>query len=402
MPEFLAKTRLNSAIIATKILGGVMKALPLIGPALSIFLSTLAVAQGAPGVANVGGSDPELTRPSIVLSGKVVMDDGTTIPGAAVQTLCRGQRRTVAHTDARGEFSFALVEHRSELSSMGVSDASVSGREGLPVGDSPSPLVNAREWRACAVQAEMPGFTSETVDIISRTDNRGGNIGSIKLHRLSAAQGLTISATSAAAPEPARKELEKGYEEEKKSDWDVALQSFQKATDLYPQYAVAWFELGRIKLLKGQTAEAKQAFNKSMQMDPQYVNPYLGLAQAAFQAQNWQETADWTAKVLAMNSVNFPNTWFLNGYANYNLGKIADAEKSAREGLKADPEHHFPRLEYLLGMALMQRKDYAGANEHLQNFLHAVKSPGEIDEAKKELEEIAKLSANTSAAADKK
>jgi len=122
----------------------------------------------------------------------------------------------------------------------------------------------------------------------------------------------------------------------------------------------------------------------------------------AFQQQNWQDTADLTAKVLAMNPVNFPNAWFLNGYANYNLGKIADAEKSAREGLKVDPDHHLPRLEYLLGMALMERKDYAGANEHLQNFLQAVSNPREIAEAKKELEEVARLSASASANTDKK
>jgi len=222
------------------------------------------------------------------------------------------------------------------------------------------------------------------------------------LHRLSNIQSLTLSATSAAASDPARKELEKGYELEKKSDWDAALQSFQKAIELYPRYAVAWFEVGRIKFLKGQVADAKQAFNKSIQADPQYVNPYLGMAQMAFQAQNWQETADWTAKVLSMNPTNSPNTWFLNGYANFNLGKIAEAEKSAREGLKVDSEHHFPRLEYLLGMTLMQRKDYAGANEHLQAFLHAVNSPREIEEAKKELDEIARLSANASAGVDKK
>ena len=383
-----------------------MKTLSCLSPVLSIFLSIFSVAQGSPngGFSPGGGSDPEMSRPNIVLSGKVVMEDGTAIPGtAAVQTLCRGQKRTVTYTDAKGEFSFTLVEHRSGMAGMGTTaDASVSGRDGLPIGNSPIPLANAREWRACAVQAELAGFTSESVDIISRTDNHGGNIGSIKIRRIAEVQGLTISATSAAAPEPARKALEKGHEQEKKNNWDAARGSFQKAVDIYPQYAVAWFELGRISLLKGDRAGAKQCFGKSMQLDPQYVNPYLGLAQMAFEEQNWQDTADLTGKVLAMNPINFPNAWFFNGYANYNLGKVADAEKSAREGLKIDPEHRLPRLEYLLGMALMERKDYAGASEHLQNFLHAVNTPREIAEAKKELEEVARLSANASANSDKK
>ncbi len=374
-------------------------------PILSVFLSALAVSQSSPSMSGSsshvgGGADPELSRPSIVLSGKVVLDDGTMIPGqAAVQTVCKGQRHTVAFTDANGGFTFTLVESRAGMGSLsaGLSDASVSGTDGLPVGDSPNPLANMREWRACSVQAELAGFTSESVDIISRTDNRGGNMGSIALHRLSKVSGLTISATSAAAPEQARKALEKGYEEEKKEKWDAAQESFQKAVDAYPQYAVAWFELGRINLLKGDVAGAKRSFNKSMEVDSYYVNPYLGLAQIAAQEQKWQDMADLTAKVLALNPINFPNAWFFNGYANYNMGKLADAEKSAREGLKIDPEHRFPKLEYLLGMALLEEKDYAGAGQHLQVFLHAVSNPRDVAEAKKQLEEVARLSATASA-----
>jgi tetratricopeptide (TPR) repeat protein len=381
-------------------------------PFLVVFLTGICAAQQTPNYA--GGispgaplPDPELTRPSIMLSGKVVLDDGTPIPGsAAVQTLCKGQRRTVAHTDASGGFSFALAEQASAAQSMGVGvmDASVSPRDGLPIGDSPVPLHNRRQWRECSVLADLPGFTSEIVDIISRTDNTGGNIGSIVLHRIVNVEGLTISATSAAAPEEAKKSLEKGYEQEKKKKLDTAQRSFQKAVDLYPQYAVAWFELGRISLAKGDVQGARRSFNKSLASDSHYVNPYLGMAQIAAQEQKWQEMADLTAKVVALNPINFPNAWFFNGYANYNLGRMADAEKSTLEGIKIDPEHHFPKLEYLLGMVLMERRDYVGANEHMENFLHAVTDQREVTEAKKQLAEISRLAtlASVSIPSDKK
>ncbi|HSS98150.1 MAG TPA: tetratricopeptide repeat protein, partial [Terriglobales bacterium] len=195
----------------------------------------------------------------------------------------------------------------------------------------------------------------------------------------------------------AKKALEKGHDLEKKNKWDAALQSFQKAVDIYPQYAVAWFELGRIHLLKGDVANAKASFNKSMGADPHYVNPYLGLAEIAAREQKWEDMASLTSKVVALNPVNFPNAWFFNGYANYNMGRLTDAEKSAREGLKIDGDHHFPRLEYLLGMVLLERKDYAGANDHMQNFLHGVNDAREVAEAKTQLAEIARL-AGTNAA----
>src|ERR1051325_4772495 len=215
-------------------------------PVVVVLLTSIGLAQGAPNY-NAGispgaaTSDPELTRPSIILSGKVVLDDGTPLPGpAAVQTVCKGQKRTVTHTDASGGFSFTLVEQASGAMAIGdgAVEASVSARDGLPVGDSPSPLHNRRQWRECSVQAELAGFTSQSFEIISRTDNHGGNVGSIALHRIAGVEGLTISTTSAAAPEPAKKALEKGHEQEKKNKWDAARELFQKAVAISPQYAV--------------------------------------------------------------------------------------------------------------------------------------------------------------------
>ncbi len=375
-----------------------MKLSACLSPLLAVVLSGVGVTQQPPtyGPAGSSNSDPELTRSSMVLSGKVVLEDGTPIPGtAAVQTLCKGQRRTVAHTDGSGGFSFTLAEQVSTATAIGggIVDASIGPRDGLPIGDSPSPLHNQRQWRECAILAELPGFTSQVVDIVSRTDNRGGNIGSISLHRIANVAGLTISTTSAAAPDPAKKALEKGFEQEKKDQLNAAKESFQKAVDLYPQYAVAWFEMGRISMANHDFAGAKASFNKSMAADPHYVNPYLGLAQIAAGEQKWQDMADLTAKVVAMNPINFPNAWFFNGYANYNLGRFAEAEKSAAEGLKIDAEHRFPRLEYLLGMVLMERKDYTGATQHMQSFLRAVTDPREVAEAKKQLAEISRLAA---------
>lgn len=355
-------------------------------------LTIPAIAQNIATTPNI--SDPELTRPSIMLSGKVVLDDGTPVPGsAAVQTVCKGQKRTVAQSDSHGGFSFTLVEQSSGAQTMstGFTDASVSGTEGLPVGNTANALHNRREWRECSVQADLPGFTSERVDIIERTDSRGGDIGSIVLHRLANVQGLTISATSAAAPENARRAFEKGFEQGKKNKWDAARSSLQKAVDLYPRYAVAWFELGRAQLESKDPAGARHSFQQSIVADPHYVNPYLGLAQLAGQEQKWQEMADLTAKVVALNPINFPNAWFYNGYANYSLGKVAEAGKSAEEGLKIDAEHHYPKLEYLLGMVCLEEQNYPAARQHMEVYRRLSTDPREIAEAQKQLTEITRL-----------
>jgi hypothetical protein len=59
----------------------------------------------------------------------------------------------------------------------------------------------------------------------------------------------------------------------------------------------------------------------------------------------------------------------------------------------------WPKLEYLLGIVLEEQRDYAGANEHMQAYLHLISDPREVEGAQKELAEIARLS--TTAAAPK-
>src|SRR5205807_1276435 len=114
--------------------------------------------------------------------------------------------------------------------------------------------------------------------------------------------------------------------------------SLQKAVQLYPQYAVGWFELGRVQLLKKDVDQARRSFGQSLAIDANYMNPYLELARIEAREQSWQPLADLTAKSISMNSTASPEIWFFNGMANYNLQRLDEAEKSARAGLKLDSE----------------------------------------------------------------
>ncbi len=371
-----------------------MKSQLLVCTALAFVLPLIAIAQG------VGTQDPEAGRPRVLLSGKVVLDDGAPLPSsAAVDTVCKGQKRIAAHTDSQGRFSFTIGEMNSMTESMGggFEDASISAKGGMSVGNTPNVTHNLREWRACGVEAEMPGFTSEVIELMQRTGDEGGNIGLLVLHRSSRVEGLTISPTSAAAPDSAKKAFDRGLEQEKNTKWDAAAKSFQKAVQVYPRYAVAWLELGRVQVMQQNLAEAKRSFQQSVAADPNYQNPYLGLMQIAVQEQNWLVLADVTGKIIGLNPGGSPEVWFYNGVANYNLGKLTEAENSAQQGLKLDAAHHFPKLEYLLGIVLEEQHNYAAANDHMQAYLHLANTPKDVAAAQKELAEIAKFQPKSAA-----
>jgi TolA-binding protein len=327
------------------------------------------------------------------ISGKVVLDDGSRISeSATIQTICRGHRQTVAHTDSRGGFSFEFGD-KASAAMAGISEADTDSSWN-PSGASRG---NMRDWRDCELLAELPGFTSQSIDLSSKmTTFETTDIGRLVLHRMGQVEGLTISATSAMAPKEAQKAFEKGRDKAVKQKWDEAQPFFEKAVQIFPRYAVAWFELGNIQLRKNQFEPARNSFEQSIAADSKYANPYRGLAELETQQKQWEPLVKVTDQLLALNPVSFPDAWFRNALGHYYLRDFGAAEKSARQGMKIDDNHQLPKLEYLLGVILMQKHDYQEATVHIQNYLHVATQPSDIEDAQKQLAEITRLSASVS------
>jgi len=330
---------------------------------------------------------------AVFISGKVTLDDGAEpSEPAAIQTICRGQRHTMTYTDRRGSFNFELGDPTAS-GNVDMSDASNSA---MTMG---ARSLQARSWQDCEIQAVLAGFTSDTIELTSRmTTLESSDVGRLVLHRLEHVEGTSISVTSILAPNAAKKALEKGREEAKKGKWEQAERSFEKAVQIYPKYAAAWSELGQVQMHQNDPAAAKHSFEQSVAADAKYVNPYDGLSRLAFDANQWPEVLDATNKLLVLNPINFPHAYLFNGVANLHLGHLDEAEKVTRQGLRVDDTHQIPKMEYLLGLILLQKGDYPGATEHMTSYLHLATQPADIAEANKQLARIARLSAKPSSA----
>src|ERR1700722_10517997 len=145
---------------------------------LILTLTGLASAQGKPGGGGGGagsgpgrapssaGPSPTSTQPSMsrpdstfgqraYLTGKVVLDDGTQLTESAnIQTICRGRKQTVTHTDSHGGFGFELGD-RASAAAAGISEADVDSIANPAAGGGGG---SQRDWRECELQAELPGF----------------------------------------------------------------------------------------------------------------------------------------------------------------------------------------------------------------------------------------------------
>lgn len=330
------------------------------------------------------------TRP-MFLTGKVVMEDGTPPPDpVAIQIICRVTPRTVAYTDRKGNFSVDLNDRNNDM----YADASEPSRAfSSPTrgsGQERSICPGDPNLTAASLQVELAGFSSDVINLTTRHALDSPDIGTIFLRRRSNVEGLTISATSALAPKDAQKALEKGRADEAKQKWPDAEKELQKAVTIYPKYAAAWLELGNVQRQQKDADGARKSYAQALSADSKFVSPYLQLASMAAGEQKWQEVVDNTDRLLHLNPVDFPQAWAINATAYYYLGKKDEAEKSAREGISHDPAHRYPRMNYLLGVLLSQKRDFAAAAENIRDYLKYAPNAADADQVRKQLAEVEK------------
>jgi len=387
---------------------------------------------GTPGGTTTGGGRPTTTLPNptnptidrtqgpygdlqnrpIFLTGKVQLDDGTPPPEPVViERVCNGTPHAEGYTDSKGHFNFQVGQNTAmmqDASYGSILDAGLGstgmannpGSAQQTVGGSRTPQPTERDLMGCELRAALPGFRSDVVNLSGRRAFDHPEVGTIILHRMANVEGTTISATTLQAPKDARKAYDKAREEILKSKPADAQKNLEKAVAIYPQFAAAWFELGRLHERKNEIPEARKCYSQALAADARFVSPYLTLALLSARDKNWQNVADETSRLVQLNPVDFPQAFFYNSVANYNLGKFDAAEASAREAQKLDAAHRMPKVEHILGEILYEKKDYAGAAEQMRNYLRLAPDAADAGQVKLQLSELEKHSGEPKAKAD--
>jgi TolA-binding protein len=335
---------------------------------------------------------PDTTQPGmpmpVFLSGKVVLSDGTVPPDSVViERICGGRRWPEGYTDSKGHFSFEVGRNARVMS-----DASVGSWEGAqPIsttgGLSDHPLAG------CELRASLPGYQSSVVDLSVRRRLDSPDVGTIVLRRLAAVEGTTISVTSLEAPKDAKKAYERGVQAVKKEKWQDAQKNLQKAVEIYPKYAAAWYELGRAYNGLGNAEEARKCYDQALAADSKFLKPYLEIADLAMKEKNWKELAEKTGLLIKLDPVDYPGAYLYNSFAYYSLNNLDAAEKSARDGIKIDSAHSVPKMEHILGVILANKRDYAGAAALFKSYLEHAPDASDAETVRKQLAEVERVAA---------
>ena len=326
----------------------------------------------------------------------------------AIERVCNGASRKETYTDFKGHFEFQFGQ------STQARDATESGRDvfqnsgnrgptqGMDseFGIDPPPTMGSAdairpELLGCELRASLPGFKSSTVMLRPNGSSWDLDVGTIVLTRLNNVSGATISVTTMAAPESAKRAYEKGEKLATAKKFGEAEKSLRQAVTLYPNFASAWFMLGEVHREQNKMPSAKDDYNKAVSADAQFVNPYFGLAVLAIHEKDWKSALTYTEEVAKLNPAAFPLSYMYNAAANYYTGNLDAAETSARKFQTFDTGYQHPESTLLLSNILLAKQDYRGAAQQLEEYLKLMPNAPNAAAVKDQIQQLNGMASQT-------
>jgi tetratricopeptide (TPR) repeat protein len=210
----------------------------------------------------------------------------------------------------------------------------------------------------------------------------------IVLKRIGDNEGSSTSMTEAEAPADARKAYQKGDAALAHHKFAEAQKDFERAIELYPNYAPAMAGLGEAMMEQQDPRDALPTLEKALQADPKYLRPYLELARLYINEGRMTDALAITDRAIVLNPVEFPGIFFYNAVANYNSHRYDQAEKSVRRAIELDAAQQIPMARHLLASVLAVKGDRKGAVDALQAYLKMSPNATDGDEVKQQIAEL--------------
>jgi tetratricopeptide (TPR) repeat protein len=349
------------------------------------------------------------------LMGRVTTDDSTALPNdVLIERICNNRVLQQVYASLRGDFSLQLGSRTDPLVDAGGGSSSPPGGA---VSDSTMGIPRD-DLKNCELRASASGFHYGAIDLLT-LDPSGEtvNVGVIVMQRSTKIKGTTLNITPYKAPKDARKAFEKGLGAENGGKLENARKDFEQAVAIYPKYLNAWFQLGAVLQKENQNDAARNAYLQATSIDPKFLPPYLSLSLMAYQARNWPEVLKLTSHLLDLNPLNqtavtgyvldldplnYAEAYFYNAVANYNLDRMAEAEKSALAADRVDLRTRFPQLHLLLAEFSARKGNYARAIVELQTYLQLAPHANNAVQVRERLAALEKMSPPVAAPAGDK
>ncbi|MHB8952854.1 MAG: tetratricopeptide repeat protein [Pirellulaceae bacterium] len=183
--------------------------------------------------------------------------------------------------------------------------------------------------------------------------------------------------------------------------YEETLRGVEGLVQLFPDNPDALEMKARVQVWLGNSAQAEAIWQQCLQLNPQYIHAYIGMASAAAKRAEHEKSLELAQHVLTLDADNFQARAILAD-ALLQLGRASEVPGVLEEHLSKDPRS---RGYYLLGQAYAQtgnsekaRDNYEAAvrifpdyTEVYNGLAMAYQRLGETDKAKQAMEKFQQL-----------
>lgn len=224
----------------------------------------------------------------------------------------------------------------------------------------------------CVLYGEAPGYRSDRLRLmVPRTSGQAGNyVGQIVLESIDGVLGRTVSSTTASAPRGSRQAYDKGMRnlQSKNPNYQKAAGHFDRAVEIYPEFAAAWLALGEARLGLEDEAGASQAFARSSEVDPRFLPPYEYAMKIALDRKDWKTLESLSDRYLEL-SPKSAETLLMGAVAAINLQNLSKANSLASRILDLGEANDLPLTYFLKAKVHERRAEFKMAAEYYRAFL---------------------------------
>jgi Ca-activated chloride channel homolog len=270
------------------------------------------------------------------MRGRVVMADGSVPPVRVdIQRTCPGGASLVeAYTDARGVYWW---KDPSSTTLHCVLEAVLTGYESTRIDTSLQQLYLSSEFPALVLKPRGSGTQQGEPLLLPRATSKS----------------WTLSQKAFIA-----------------KNWGEAERLIRITLREAPAYAPAWNSLGAVCQHQKKIADAREAYQHAIKLDPGLLIAYLNMTRLEINAERWDDALKYAELLIKAD----PGHRYVEAYldtviARYALHDLAGAEAMLKTALPMDPLHQLPRLEFFMGAVLAAKDDPDGSAEHFKKYL---------------------------------
>jgi tetratricopeptide (TPR) repeat protein len=348
----------------------------LIGRAVSAgfaLLFTLVAARSAQ--AQMSGIDPDPgdrgTGGRSTIQGRIFFPSGRTVD-RRLKITCTSVAagEFVAYTDDSGAFSFRRLANGTYTIMV---DA---GKEYLP----------ARETVVIAEPTRRAGSFGSTYPVQIQ----------LQLREEVSNKAALLDAALAGVPKPARDEYQKALQAEQGGDSKKAVEYLKNAIRLFPEFMLAYNEMGVQYFRLGQVDDAGDALSQAIGIDPNAFTPRLNYGVVLFYKKQFQEANAQLTRALEINETS-ARAHLFRGRTFIKLNDFARAEKEFLRAVALGGGPDINEAHRFLGGIYREQGKHALAIAELETYLKLVPNTRDADQIRQIIKELrAKITATRS------